>query len=214
MSDCSLCGSGEAWSLRWSADPVVQQWRIAHGDSREYDWRLCRRCGNAFPSFQPDLALLSFFWNRDRQDADTPGGSDDAIWDRRKQATRKQAARSFGVFAGLCGGAPPRRLLDIACGLGETVKYFADRGWDAFGIDADPALLRFHKEIGIRTEIAQIENAKIEGTFDIILIAHAIYFITQPRSFLESLKPRLNAGGSLCIVLADFMASDDRGLPG
>ena len=36
-----------------------------------------------------------------------------------------------------------RRFLDIGCGLGETVRIFADNGWDAEGVDADPSTAPF-----------------------------------------------------------------------
>jgi len=155
--------------------------------------------------------LLAFYWNRDRQDSAAGGNSD--VWDVRRQAARKLAKRSFDSFGALNVGRVGR-FLDVACGLGETVKYFSDRGWDAVGIDADPTLRRFHQILGIRSEIAQIENVALEGTFDLIQISHAIYFITNPRKVLEILRSRLSRGGLLCIVLADFMASDDRGHPG
>jgi SAM-dependent methyltransferase len=210
---CPFCGCNQFWPLAWTADPAVEGWRAAHHDTRDYAWQLCQRCGNGYPNFQPDLALLAFFWNRDRQDSSAGGKSDGARWDDRQRAARKLAKRSFDSFAALSADRPGR-FLDIACGLGETVKYFADRGWDAVGIDADPTLRRFHERLGIQTQIAQIENAALEGTFDLIQIAHAIYFITNPRQILETLRSRLNRGGLLCVVLADFMASDDRSRPG
>jgi SAM-dependent methyltransferase len=118
------------------------------------------------------------------------------------------------MFSSLFGDKSRRRFLDVACGLGATVREFADDGWDAEGIDADVTLRRFHEELGIKSQIGQIETVKLAGTFDLIQIAHAIYFVTDPLAFLMRVKCHLAEGGVLAVVLADFMASDDLGLPG
>lgn len=210
---CPLCGESRRWPLRWNVDPAARQWLADHGETKPYTWMLCRQCGNGYPSFQPELALLSFIWNRDRQDRVANTARGDAIWNARLTAARKGASRSFEMFEPLYS-ARPGRFIDIACGLGETVKYFSDRGWEAFGIDADPTMKPFHEKIGIRSSVGQIETAAIDGKFDIVHISHAMYFITNPRVFLESLQNHLKDDGVLCIVLANFMASDDLSLPG
>ena len=210
---CPICNFAKSWPLRWASDPVVRKWRADHGDARDYGWHLCRKCGNGYPSFQPSADLLSFFWNRDRQDAIATDLPKDDVWNVRRAAARRNAGRAYNLFTPLHAAAPGR-FLDVACGLGETVKYFSDRGWNAKGIDVDPALKRFHDEIGIHSEIAHIETAKIDGKYDIIHISHAIYFITNPSDFLKRLGASLQPDGLLCIVLANFLASEDSGLPG
>jgi hypothetical protein len=104
--------------MSWSADPAVQQWRADHGDVRPYGWSLCRQCGNGYPAFQPSSDLLSFFWNRDRQDGFDSDAQGDAAWTGRRAASERNAARNFGTFAPLHVGAPGR-FIDIACGMGE-----------------------------------------------------------------------------------------------
>lgn len=199
--------------MPWVADPVIRQWRADRGDTREYGWFLCKECGNGYPSFQPSQELLSFFWNRDRQDELEQGADEQGIWNVRREAARKNAARVFKMFASEYTAAPGR-FLDIACGLGETIKFFSDRGWDAQGIDVDPALKRFHDEIGIRSQIGPIETVHIDGKFDIINISHAIYFITNPEAFLKRLASNLQSDGLLCIVISNFLASEGAGLSG
>lgn len=213
MNACPLCGSNERWPMSWSADLAVQQWRADHGDVRPYGWSLCKQCGNGYPAFQPSSDLLSFFWNRDRQDGFDSGAQGQAAWGARRAASQRNAARNFNTFTPMHVGAPGR-FIDIACGMGETVKYFSDLGWDSCGIDADPALKRFHEWIGIRSELSQIEVAEIDGKFDIIHISHAIYFITNPDGFLKRLQSSLTPEGLLCIVISNFLAPEDPSLPG
>ena len=97
----------------------------------------------------------------------------DTAWSYRRAISRAGASRSFRLFAPLAANHPGR-FLDIACGLGETVRIFADNGWDAEGVDADPSTARFHRELGIRVRIGQFEQ--IEAT------ASTISFISPTQS--------------------------------
>src|SRR5262249_43964474 len=154
---------------------------------------LCRTCGNGYPSFVPDLDILSAYWARNRDVADPE--SEDRIWDNRRRISRIGAERSFKIFSSFIDRKPGRRFLDIACGLGATVRKFADEGWDAQGIDADPAMRRLHDEFGIKSQIGQIETVRLEGKFDLIQVAHAIYFITDPLRFLRLVRGYLAENG-------------------
>jgi len=209
---CSLCGSRSSWPLAYAAEVQFERDHGARLRAAGYTWNLCRTCGNGYPSFQPDLDTLSAYWARNRDVADRE--SEDQIWGNRKSMSQIGAERSFRIFSSLVDRKASRRFLDIACGLGATVRKFHDEGWRAQGIDADPAMRRFHNEFGIESQIGQIETVKLEGKFDLIQVSHAIYFIANPLRFLLLLKGYLAEKGVLAIVLADFMASDDHGMPG
>lgn len=212
-SKCPFCEAEKSWAIDYAVDAGLEHEMSVNCSGREYFWRLCGTCGNAYPSYFPDLSILAKFWESNRSLGDISAEQSLAIWERREIISKKGASRSYDAFAHLIPGACGR-FLDIACGLGETVKCFSDRGWDAYGIDADPTTKRFHDKIGIRAEIGQIETAKVDGEFDIVHIAHAIYFFTDPLHFLVSLGKRLKPKGVLCIVLANFMAPEDISRPG
>ena len=209
---CAICNNPSFWRIPFAHDPDVARWRAEAGDEADYDWRLCRRCGNAYPSQQPDLAVLQRVWAEKRGDECLSPDAKDAIWSYRRAISRAGAARSFRLFAPRCANRTGR-FLDVACGLGETVRIFADNGWDAEGIDADPSTARFHRDAGIRVRIGQFEQIETASGYDLIHIAHAIYFITDPMDFIRVVRARLAPGGLFCIVLADFMASADPSLP-
>ena len=209
---CPICNEPQFWPIASANDPDVARWRAETGDDAGYDWRLCRRCGNAYPSHQPDLAVLRRVWAEKRGDECLSPDAKDANWSYRRAISRAGATRSFRLFAPLCANRPGR-FLDVACGLGETVRIFADNGWDAEGIDADPSTARFHRDAGIRARIGQFEQIEAASGYDLIHIAHAIYFITDPMDFIRGVRARLAPGGLFCIVLADFMASADASLP-
>ncbi len=208
---CPICAGTASWPIRYQHDRQVDAWRAEGGDRATYDWQLCRRCGNAYPSRQPDRHVLRRIWAVNR----TVDGSDpNAVtkaWNHRRAISRAGAERSYRMFAPLVSGRG--RFLDIACGLGETVRMFEQHGWQAEGIDADPATATIHHELGIRTRVGQFEDMEIVGGYRIIHIAHAIYFITEPLAFMRKIRDRLSPDGLFCVVVADFMANADPGLP-
>ena len=126
--------------------------------------------------------------------------------------SRLWASRTYSVLGSLQN--QPGRFLDIACGLGETVKLFQDRGWRASGIDIDASTKPFHDRLGIETQIGRVEDLGIDGQFDIIHIAHAIYFVSDPMRFLRTVKDHLAPGGILSVLISDFLASTDPEYPG
>jgi SAM-dependent methyltransferase len=209
---CPICDGIDYWPIAFAVDPKIERWRREDGDEAPYEWRLCRRCGNAYPSHQPHLRVLQRIWLEHKS---TPGATVDELkhaWARRRGAARAIAARSFRIFAPLAGNNR-RRFLDIACGFGEAVKTFADQGWDAEGIDADSSIAHVHRDIGILVRHGQIEEMDLGAEYHIIHIAHAIYFITNPMRFLGEVRKRLAGDGIFCVVLSDFFAHHDPGLP-
>lgn len=181
----------------------LEAFRLKLGDTSSYGWFLCERCGNAAPNRQPDRAVLAAYWDTDR-DA-RPGEDSDAAWAHRRRIAEIGAERSFAQFGGL--GVGTGSFLDVACGLGATVRLFADRGWTAEGIDTDRTLAPSHRRLGVKAAIGQVEDFDWAGRFDLIQVAYAIYFITDPMVFLGRIKGMLAPGGHLAIVMADFLAS-------
>lgn len=207
---CPICGEARFWTIPAQHDARVEAWRAEAGDTAAREWRLCRRCGNAYPSAPPDLRVLARIWEANRT-ADDPDRAA-ALWAERRRIARLGGERALRVYAPL---APrqPGRFLDIGCGLGLTVRAFADAGWQALGVDADPATKPFHEEFGIESRIGQVETLDLEGGWDIVHSAHAIYFITDPMGFLTRLRALLAPDGLLAITVADFMLSENPSPP-
>jgi SAM-dependent methyltransferase len=209
---CPICDGVDYWPISSALDAKIERWRREEGDEARHKWRLCRRCGNAYPSHQPDLRVLQRIWLEHKS---TPGLTQaqlNEVWTCRRAGLRTLAARSFRIFAPLApsGG---RHFLDIACGFGETVKMFSDHGWDTEGIEADSSIAHVHEQMGIRVRYGQIEEMDVGAGYHIIHIAHAIYFITNPMRFLAEVRKRLAGDGVFCVVLSDFFAHHDPSLP-
>jgi SAM-dependent methyltransferase len=209
---CPICQSRKFWNIPAAHSPQAEELLSGNPGHRDYEWRLCRQCGNAYPLPPPELQILQQLWALNRTDSGASDGEKAAIWAYRGTIAKAGAERSYRLFAPLAG-KNAGRFLDIACGLGETVNIFAAHGWIAEGIDADPNTEPFHRELGIHTQIGQLEDIEIGKNYDVIHIAHAIYFITGPMKFLAMVRERLAPGGLFCVVLADFMSNLDPARP-
>jgi SAM-dependent methyltransferase len=208
---CPICDGVDYWPIPFAVDPNIERWRREAGYEAAYEWRLCRRCGNAFPSVQPDRRVLQRVWQAHRATLAEPVAEAEA-WRERRRNAQIWATRSYRLLAPF---APrPGRFLDIACGLGETVRCFADHGWDAEGIDADPNVEALHRELGIRSRMHQFEELQLQGRYDLIQIAHAIYFMTHPMRFVGAVRDHLSSDGLFCVVISNFMSNVDPSLPG
>ena len=84
---------------------------------------------------------------------------------------------------------------------------------EELGIDVDAATKPFHEKLGIQTRIGRFEDDTTPGQFDVIQIAHAIYFITDPMGFLARVRAKLVPGGAFLVIISDFLASTDNGKP-
>src|SRR5262249_4105151 len=157
------------WVIAFARDVKIEQWRREAGDAAAYEWRLCRRCANAYPSHQPHLDVLQKIWLEHKSTPGLTATELEHAWAYRRAGVRAIAARSLRIFARLAG-PNGRRFLDVACGFGETVKAFADHGWDAEGIDADSSIAQVHRDMGIRVRHGQIEEMDVGAGYHIIHI--------------------------------------------
>lgn len=176
-----------------------------------YRWCLCRQCGTAYPFPPPSLPELQAYWDRLRIDTTMLEVTDD-VWNARLAASREWAERTY-YFVAPHVRSNTRRFLDIACGLGATVALFGEKDWEAEGIDADPNAWEFHQRLGIRATIGQIENVDNSNRYDLVSIAHAIYFITDPRGFVCRVREMLEEDGLFVVVLSDLLSSLCAGSP-
>ncbi|MDZ4855253.1 MAG: methyltransferase domain-containing protein [Nitrospirota bacterium] len=205
---CPICGSKMSWPIPFfdhEADAVVRR-------ENGYHWRLCRVCANGFPSTEPTLGELQIYWNQNRID-NVEAPVTDEVWRYRLAASRVWAQRSYDFVVPFVH-SDSRRFLDVACGLGETVALFQEHGWQAEGVDADPNAKVFHECLGIRTIIGQMESVGTSSRFDLVSIAHAIYFITEPRLFVQRVRDMLDDGGLFLVVLSDLLSSMNANFPG
>jgi SAM-dependent methyltransferase len=175
---------------------------------------VCSGCGNAWPDPAPDPAVLARIWADSR--SQDPINRAAALAAERRRIAALGAARAIAFYAGLparCADGARPRMIDIGCGQGETVRAFADAGWQALGIDTDPTMAPFHAELGIESRIGPVETMDLPRGQDLVLSAHSIYFVSDPAGFLHRLASLLAEGGVLGLTIANLMAWHDATRP-
>ncbi len=205
---CPLCQLDKFWKLPFNDRGVDRTKKRLEN----YEWRLCKRCANAYPSPAPTLAELQAYWDQNRVETSERKITDE-VWQARQAQDMLWAKRAYDFVTPHVVTAQ-HAYLDVACGLGATVECFQSHGWDAEGIDADPNTKEFHLKRNIRSRIGQIENIEELIKFDLISICHAIYFITDPLNFIRQVKRLLNQRGLFLVILSDFTSNLSSGQPG
>ncbi|HEY0642345.1 MAG TPA: class I SAM-dependent methyltransferase [Nocardioides sp.] len=109
----------------------------------------------------------------------------------------------------------PRRMLDVGCASGTHLRHVLEAapGASAVGVEADAAAAALARsslrdaQLGHRAAIIQTDLERFllehpEETFDFILLANAVYYVSvEDRvGFLRALADRLEAGGRLVVV--------------
>lgn len=209
-SHCPICSNSFGTSVAFRREERLDKWRAEYGDHRPYEWLFCNRCTNLYPSHQPDLRVLQRVWESLRITEEAE--SEEVLRQRRDALGRIGADRSYKFFAPLAA-RPLGRFIDIGCGFGQTVRKFADNGWEAEGVDIDPVTEPYHRKLGIRTRIGPIEQFELASDYSLVQIAHAIYFVTDPIGFIRKIRGHLKPDGLFCVVIADLLAHDDTNLP-
>jgi len=204
---CPVCSDHAYWPIPFVDEKSGGTLKRSSG----YCWCLCRQCGTAYPFPAPLLSELQAYWDRNRIDENAAPVTEE-VWQWRLQASKVWAQRTY-EFVLPHVRSKTRRFLDVACGLGATVALFDDKGWEAEGIDADPNAREFHQRLGIRATIGQIENVDTANRYDLVGIAHAIYFITDPRDFVCRVRDMLEQDGLFIVVLSDLLSTLSSGSP-
>jgi SAM-dependent methyltransferase len=95
-------------------------------------------------------------------------------------------------------------LLDVGCGRGEFLDAARDRGFDALGIDLDPAAIDAARSAGLRAEVADaLEFLPAHADeFGGIFCAHVVEHLepAATAALIRAAAAALRPGGVLCLV--------------
>jgi len=98
------------------------------------------------------------------------------------------------------------RVLDVACGFGRHLRWFAQRGCRVTGVDRDAAALEASRASGAELIHADIENAPwplVQRRFDAVVVTNYLWRTLMPR-IVES----VDAGGVL--IYETFALGNER----
>ncbi len=92
------------------------------------------------------------------------------------------------------------RILDVGCGSGRDVKAFRELGYEAYGVDASPELVKLaRKNVGPYFQEAHIESLEVDAPFDGVWACASLLHLARSKFnlALQNLKRTLKVGGVL-----------------
>lgn len=183
---CNACGADAFQELS-----IADGWHIGR----------CRRCSliylNPMPFFAPSEEFsrmsLGFQYTRFQKNLTPDVLRHDRVQIRQQLET---AARLGSVTV------PPARFLDIGCGSGSSVRAAADIGWDAIGVDIDPALVELGRsQLQVNLRCGTLLESKLDGNhFHFIRLRDVIEHLPNPYEVLLEVKRLLVPGGVALIA--------------
>jgi 2-polyprenyl-3-methyl-5-hydroxy-6-metoxy-1,4-benzoquinol methylase len=96
---------------------------------------------------------------------------------------------------------PKGYLLDVGCGGGAFLKRLTESGWQAEGIDFDPAAVEHARSKGLHVRLGSLEEQRYpDNHFDAITMSHVIEHIHEPLRLLQECHRILKPKGYLVIA--------------
>lgn len=97
---------------------------------------------------------------------------------------------------------PKKRLMDVGCGNGTMLSLATKLGWQAMGLEIDPAAVRASRTQGLNVLEGTYERlAEYSQAFDCIVCSHVLEHVHNPQDMLIKLKEALKPGGTLLLSL-------------
>jgi 2-polyprenyl-3-methyl-5-hydroxy-6-metoxy-1,4-benzoquinol methylase len=189
ISNCNIC---ESLDIK----PVRELYDDRHGYPDAFTLFECNSCGHRTldAAFSPDeiVALYSNYYPR----------SNLKIEDFRPLSF-SPGFRAWlkGEFRAYAAVPPDVRVLDIGCGLGESLAYHKSRGCEAHGVDADDNLLRTAAAFNLRARVGVFDANDYEtGYFDFVTMDQVIEHAPDPVDFLRQVTRVMKSSAKLCMT--------------
>ena len=178
---CNACGADDFKELS-----QVAEWHIGQ----------CRQCSliylNPMPFFEPSSEFsdmsLDFQYTQFQHEVT----AEVVEYDKKQFGIHVDEMTRFSGHE-----IKPGKFLDIGCGSGSTVRAATDLGWDAVGIDIDPALIKLGQEkfqANIKCS-PLLESGFEEKQYQLIRLRDVIEHLPNPYDALLEIKRLLIPGG-------------------
>jgi 2-polyprenyl-3-methyl-5-hydroxy-6-metoxy-1,4-benzoquinol methylase len=98
-------------------------------------------------------------------------------------------------------GPERRKVIDVGCGPGYLLVDLKNRGYECYGIDFNPALVKAARErFGLNAEVKDLASLReVNAKFDLALLSHVLEHVEDPAKLLKEIRSVLEPGGILVI---------------
>lgn len=123
------------------------------------------------------------------------------------RATREQLLMIRTRYALAADAAAGRRVLEVACGTGRGLGWLRSVSTLAVGGDITESLItEAHAHYQGRVPLLRFDAQRMpfkDASFDVIVMFEAIYYLPDPKRFLDDCRRVLSPGGQLLICSAN-----------
>jgi SAM-dependent methyltransferase len=121
--------------------------------------------------------------------------------DAERRLEERVAERRRPLFAALLRAAGrPGRLLDVGCGVGRLLEVAREAGWQAVGVDVDPAMAAYARERGLDVRLGRLRALRLPAaSFDLVTLWNVIDFVPEPLGVLQEIFRLLAPGGRVLV---------------
>ena len=155
----------------------------------------CRDCTFGFRQFRPSDEQLNRLYTQ----------ADAGAYEDEKAGRTWTAEWNAGVV--LQHRAVPGRILDVGCASGAFLKAMLAHGWSGEGVE--PAAVQFalaSEALTARCRLHQcsLQEAKLEGQFDVVSLWDVLEHVPDPLPFLCRCRDLLAPGGLIVLNVPDL----------
>jgi SAM-dependent methyltransferase len=175
--------------------------RNASGRGALYDVVRCSQCGLVFTNPRPPAEQIAGLYAAGYFPFERLSGA--SAWLDR--FLRRRSAAKLAKLAGGVGSA-----LEVGCGRGRFLETLVERGWKATGIEPDPEAAATARAAGLGVLTGTLDEAAVEGSYDVVVMRHALEHVPSPRLCLQRCAELVTPGGHLFLSLPNFDSLERR----
>jgi 2-polyprenyl-3-methyl-5-hydroxy-6-metoxy-1,4-benzoquinol methylase len=100
-----------------------------------------------------------------------------------------------------------KKILEIGCGYGSNLKFFADLGYETWGTESSPARVAACRQLGLRVVPSAVDGfggLEREGPFDFIYSSHVLEHVIGVDEHIRQVSAMVRAGGFVYVETPDL----------
>ncbi|WP_299074815.1 class I SAM-dependent methyltransferase [uncultured Paraglaciecola sp.] len=101
-------------------------------------------------------------------------------------------------FLNIINSIKPKKIFEIGCGAGFSIKYLAENGWQVVGVDPSEYSYHWSQKLGFELLNTFFDSETFDTEVDFIYCNDVFEHIRDVHTFAKNVFKALNAGGTFC----------------